>query len=353
MARRQLPLTLTALTLVGAVIGTPIALRAGTALTAQEVACNADQLRALLERTKVTIPNDPLRVTAAYASFGSTTGGITILARTHFDERSAANRQPEKHLWVSLNPDENSMLRNDQRAQLPTAGAARSRQNTDLVAAADSKRLELTLNPTLNLVSPDPASLLVVNNLLESASGSLQAASRPGRGLIDVVAPCADKTAGKLTGEDIHVFRVLQKILISQTRLITANNARAPGVKTAIFRGEAPDIYLVDIYPVDAAGQMSLGKARFVVTVVLGAGGRLDGGRVDVDFANSDATYTVDFWLLEPLFGQTPFQGEFAEYAFRHENGSNGQSNPQLDWDQLLPDLPAGGGLHPWRKPLS
>lgn len=348
MAHWKLTLVLT----LGCVaISTPAEVQARTALTAEEVACNAAQLHALLERTTVTIPNDPTRVTAAYASFGSTAGGITLLARTHFDDQSGFNRQPEKHLWVSLNPDENPMLRNDQRLQLPTLGAARSRQNTDLVAAGDSKRLELTLNPTLDLVAPDPSLLLVVNNLSETEPGSLQSASRPGRGLIDVVAPCPDKTAGKLTGEDIHVFSVLQKILISQTRLIAANNARAPGVKTAIFRGEAPDTYLVDIYPVDAAGQMSLGKARFEVIVELGAGGRLDGGSVEGDSANSDATYTVDFWLVEPLFGQTPFQGEFAEYAFLHEEGSSGQSNPQLDWDQLLPDLPAGG-LHPWRKPL-
>jgi hypothetical protein len=349
MAHRQLTLVLT---LGFLVICIPAAVQAGTALTAQEVACNADQLRALLVRTTVALANDPTRVTAVYASFGSTTGGITLLARAHFDDRQGGNRQPEMHLWVSLNPDENPMLRNDQRSQLPTLGAARSRQNTDLVAAGDSKRIELTLNPTLNLVSPDPSALLVVNNLLETETGSLQSASRPGRGLIDVVAPCPDKTSGKLTEEDIHVFRVLQKLLISQTRLIAADNARAPGVKTAILRGEAPDTYLVDIYPVDAAGQMSLGKARFEVVVVLGPGGRLDGGTVEGDFFNSDATYTVDFWLVEPLFGQTPFQGEFAEYAFRHENGSNGQSNSQLDWDQLLPDLPAGG-LHPWRKPLS
>lgn len=348
MADRSLAAVLALGCFVGA---TPLAVEARTALTAQEVACNADQLRAVLERATVSIPNDPARVTAAYASFGSTAGGITLLARTHFEDRSGANRQPEKHLWVTLDPNESSMLRNDQRPQLPTLGAARSRQNTDLVTAGDGKRLQLIVNPGLDLVSPDPATLLVVNNLLETEPGSLQSASRPGRGLADIVAPCPDKTAGKLTREDIHVFRVLQKLLISQTRLISAGNVRAPGVKTAIFRGQAPDAYIVDIYPVDADGQMSLGKARFVVTVVLGAGGRLDGGSVTGDPAQSDATYTVDFWLVEPLFGQTPFQGEFAEYAFRHENGG-GQSNPQLDWDQLLPDLPMGG-LHPWRKPLS
>ena len=324
---------------------------AGTALTAQEVTCNADQLRTLLERSTVTLPNDSERVTAAYASFGSTTGGITLVARAHFDDRDGGDRRPEKHLWVSLNPDENPMLRNDKRQQLPTVGAARSRQNTDLVGAHQSTRIELTLNPTLDLVAPDPAALLVVNNLLETEVGSLQAASRPGRGLIDVIAPCSDKTAGKLTAEDVHVFRVLQKLLISQTRLAAADNARAPGVKTAIFRGENPDTYLVDIYPVDAAGEMSLGKARFVVTVVFGPGGRLDGGTVDPDFTSSDATYSVDFWLAEPLFGEAPFQGEFLEYAFRFEDGTSGQGNPDVDWEDLLPD-PLLGGLHPWRQPL-
>src|SRR6185295_13150029 len=137
------------------------------------------------------------------------------------------------------------LLRNPTRPQLFSVSVTRNDLNSDLVAAGNADELRLSVNPTLD-ANPPAGNLLAIDNLAAAAGRAADA--KPGRGLAPLLAPCHDD----FSGPDVHVFRVLEKIV----------RGEAPGAKSveiAIYRGDAPNTYRIDALPIGADG---LGKGR-------------------------------------------------------------------------------------------
>lgn len=229
-------------------------------LTAGEVACDGERMAGLLSRLAVTAPQGG----GTGVNLGLTaTGDFAGLAHT-----VQAAGQPERHLAFSTNPEETTLLRNPARLQLFAVSLTRNRLNSDLVAPGSEHELALSLNPTLELESPNPATLLAIDNVEAPADGASDA--KPGRGLTPLLAPCHDP----LSARDVHVLRVLSKTLRAEGPDVAAT-------EIAIYRGEAPDTYRVDVYPFDAGGQ-SLGRLTAELEVGFGPGGALEDGLLRV-----------------------------------------------------------------------
>ncbi|HYO11886.1 MAG TPA: hypothetical protein VE685_01670, partial [Thermoanaerobaculia bacterium] len=160
-------------------------------------------------------------------------------------------------------PEESTLLRNPGRPQLFSLSATRNDLSSDLVAPGNPNEIRLTLNPTLTS-NPPPGNLLVLDNV-RRPDGS-PTATRPGRGLADLLDPCH----GKLTEADVHLFRLL-------SRLIRVRAQGAARYELAIFRGEEPHSYRIDIWTYGAVGA-ELGKIAAQVDVTYDSAGQLNRG---------------------------------------------------------------------------
>ncbi|HSL83207.1 MAG TPA: hypothetical protein VLF66_10540, partial [Thermoanaerobaculia bacterium] len=148
---------------------------------------------------------------------------------------------------------------------------------------------------------------------------------------------------GKLTTRDQHVFRVLSKIA-------RAAADGAPAVEIAIFRGEGPDTYRLDVYPLGPGGD-SLGRLAVELAIDFGPGDRLDGGTLAVlprcTAAQSAGCTSVngftELQLVEPKFS-----GEFwndSPFAVSTSGvQGDGQPTSNVDFAALLGDTS-------WRRP--
>ena len=191
--------------------------------------CDQARLHGFLERLSLSSPGTSAAVNLGFTASGDFTG----LAFT------AGGAKPERHLAFSTNPEEMTLLRNPRRPQLDTVSLTRNALGSDLVGAADSGRLRLTLNPTL-ASSPAPASLLLLDNVVEPAGNATS--SRPGRGIADLLERCHSG----FTARQAHVTQVL-------ARLFRADVEGATVVKAAIF-SDGDSSYGITVHPFAADG---------------------------------------------------------------------------------------------------
>ena len=303
------------------------------ALTADEVLCDELRLASFLDRLAVEAPNSAKAsgVNVAFTRLGDFAG----VAYTGNGPGTA-----EHQLAFSTNPEETTLLRNPERPQLGALSMSRNQTSSDLVPAGSPDELRVALNPTLG-DDPAPESLLSIDDLGDPVTreGGKPAESKPGRGLADAVRVCH----GKLTALDQHVFRVLAKIARA-----AADGAAA--FEIAIFRGAAPEVYRLDVYPLDGAGA-SQGRLAVELEVDFGPGGRLDGGTLRVlercGAAKSDNCTSVtgftELQLVEP-----PASGEFWNDGPSAVSTSGVQGDGQPTADVDFAALLAGTA---WRSP--
>ncbi len=229
-------------------------------LTEAEVACDADRLAGLLERLQVVAPE-----ASAGAGVDLTltrTGDFAAIAY------ASAGGVPERQLAFSTNPEETTLLRNPERLQLLAVSLSRNPLDSDLVTANDPARFKVLLNPTLALTGADPASVLVIDDL--AAGGGAATDAKPGRGLAELLGVCERK----LSTRDVHVLRVLSKI-------VRARTTGAAVHEIALYRGAQPGVYRLDAYPLTRDGR-SLGRLSAEVSVVFDAAGQLASGTLRV-----------------------------------------------------------------------
>ena len=249
-------------------------------LTAEQVACNGQQLAQLAARTRIERPGSgaaPKSIGVAY-TFASRFGDISGLAYTQqffLDGQQAAT--PEHHLWFSSNSHEVKMLRNPARPPLPALSLTRNALNSDLVGSGHSDRFSVLINPTLSQ-QPPRAALLHLDNF-DGETGRATSA-KPGRGLQEIVSSCHDR----FTGADVHVFSLLAKTLRAfpftadgdsrdSAMVIYRDEVSAPAAG-----GTAPT-YRVDVFTLDANGANTQ-RAAFTFEVEISAAGRLGSARL-------------------------------------------------------------------------
>ena len=216
-------------------------------LTAEEVACNELQLEKLLSRMEVRSqpgPHPPKYLLVSYSNSGGLYEGLAATAQYFGLGPDTPPANPYEHyLAFNINPSIRKLLLNPARKPLPQAGLNRERSNSNLVAPNSYFSMTVELAPTSSVRDS-----LVINNFSEPAVGApyngfLATSTRPGRGLVtdQLLEPCH----GKLTDFDRHVFAILQRIVRAEFPV----QGNLPDVEIAIFRGEEPHTYRLNLYP--------------------------------------------------------------------------------------------------------
>ncbi|HEX6904092.1 MAG TPA: hypothetical protein VF789_30560 [Thermoanaerobaculia bacterium] len=296
-------------------------------LTGAEVSCDAARLAALARRVSVDLPNSSKEASVALSL--TRTGDFAGLAYS-----GLAVSGPEHLLTFSTNPEESTLLRNPERPQLFSLSATRNDLSSDLVAPGDPDEIRLTLNPVLGS-NPSPGSLLVLDNV--RLPGGSPTATRPGRGLADLLEPCH----GKLTAADVHLFRLL-------SRLIRVRVEGAARYELAIFRGEEPHSYRIDIWPYGTAGA-ELGKIAARVDATYDSVGQLNRGTLRVFGPCGSPQETGCTTVAVPGFVELVTPTEAGGISSRTESlvviNSAHQNQDDIDWIRALQGTT-------WRKPL-
>jgi len=288
----------------------------GALLTEAEMLCDATRLEGLLGRVAVIAPSAGRR--GVNLSF-TRTGDFSGIAYT------VAEGVGGRHLAFSTNPEETTLLRNPARPQLSTVSVSRNDLNSDLTASTASL-LRVRLDPRLE---PDATitGVLQVDNL--STGNGVPANAKPGRGLGELIAPCHQK----LTERDVHLFRVLSKI-------VRAEASGATVAEIAIYKGRTVSGYRMDAYLLAADGT-SLGRIAAELTVEYSADGSLRRGTLEVlprcsggaTQACTSIDRTAELYLVEPALQGQPRSASSARVASK-----NGPTRTTVDFAALLGD---------------
>jgi len=305
---------------------------APSSLRADEVVCDAFRLAGFLDRVELLAPHssETLGINVSFTRLGDFFG----MAYT-----GNGPATPEAQLAFSSNPEETTLLRNPARPQLFAVSLTRNQTSSDLVQVGNPDQLTLLLNPTLEVDSPDPDSLLEVDDMGDPVTreGGTPAQSKPGRGLNELVLPCHNK----LSRRDRHVFQVL-------TKIARAELAGAAVVKIGIFRGRNPSTYRLDA-SFEGPGGASMGRLSAELEVRFGAGNALDGGTLrlltactpDVATECTSAPAGARLQLVRPaLTGET-----WSDSADFLSTGPGGQASVEVDFGVLLAETT-------WQRPL-
>lgn len=295
-------------------------------LTDAEVSCDAARLAALAQRVSVDLPNSSKEASVALSL--TRTGDFAGLAYSGLTDSGS-----EHLLAFSTNPEESTLLRNPGRPQLFSLSATRNDLSSDLVAPGDPNEIRLTLNPTL-VSNPPPENLLVLDNV-RRPDGS-PTATRPGRGLADLLKSCH----GKLTEADVHLFRLL-------SRLIRVRAQGAARYELAIFRGKEPHSYRIDIWTYGTAGA-ELGKIAVRVDATYDSVGQLNRGTLRAFGPCGGPQETDCTTLTVPGFVEivTPTgAGEISRSTESLVGIGGGPDQDDIDWIRVLQGTT-------WRQPL-
>jgi hypothetical protein len=279
-------------------------------LTTAQVTCNQTQLRNLLERmtlqgTGSQSADLSLTLLVSYSNPFGFFEGLAVANQTPFAVATAGSTRPESFLAFSINPSIRTNLLNPTRQLLAQVTLVREETSSNLVASGSPVALNLSLNPTLGANAT--SGLLEINNVQASGSQCNQVLSadlKPGRGLIQagLTTPCHTL----FTDFDRFVFEILERTF----RVASPSNP-AQDFKVAIYRGEAPFTYRIDVYPVNANGTLG-GPIALELTLATDASGNLRDGLLQVlpycttgQTADCSTRSNVDlnFYLVPPVFG--------------------------------------------------
>lgn len=247
-------------------------------LTAEQVACDADQLRALSKRSALLFgPFHRDRTATLLWTYGPPGGyqGLAFIEPYDVDGRSVAG---EHQLAFSVIPNPVRLLRNPARPQLDSVVMTRDELNSDLSRFEESHAAALVLDPTVDpLKNDDPESLAIIDNLTMEDGGNASD-SKPGRGLANLLVPCHEA----FTKTDLHVFGVLSRVVRAQAYTSQRTDPKAGRFSklATVYRGEAAApagdgvraSYRVDLFP---TGEQDLGRISVELLIDVAADGTL------------------------------------------------------------------------------
>ncbi len=348
--------------LLFAVLAGPVAVAARAAdtrvpLTAEQVACNADQLLALLQRMDVrdlsgarppVVQSLFVSYANPYGFFDGTVVGMPRYRSTVEPPVVGLGPGPEHQLGFNLNPSVRELLLNPERTPLEQIGLARETSTSNLVPVpADGESpfaVVLTLDPTLAGAQGGQGggdADLVIDNLAAppedpAVSGFRPADTKPGRGLTE--AGITTACHGRFTALDRRIFSILQRTL--RVELSDPDRLLRYDTRIAVFRGEAPDQYRALVLPVDPETGTLLAPLALTIQVSSDGTGRLTDGHLDValpEVATYPVTGTVE--IVRPLFeGENRFSQPEAVYPVDPSMPDPGADPPSFDWRDVLED---------------
>jgi hypothetical protein len=249
-------------------------------LTPEQVDCNALQLERLLYRSHV----QPLRAGKLHSLF------VTYNEHSLFEGLGVSRAHPrriggpEAYLAFHLNPDVRPHLLNPARPPLGQISLTREESSSNLVPQLVHDAMFLQVNP-LAVVAGDPPwsapGVLGINNFQPGAAGVLTSDVRPGRGLENdgLLTVCHTN----FTAFDRWVFSLLQRMLVAESGTLIGGGGPEPSdMEAAIFRGEDPHIFRINVYPAGARAVPGRWQAAAELRIDWTPDGRLTTGWLEL-----------------------------------------------------------------------
>lgn len=286
------------------------------------VHCDADRLVGLLGRAEIR----PLNGSPAnWLNLSLTPSGD--FAGVAFVEGPVGATVRDARLVFSTNPEIPALLRNPARPQLSTISLTRNRVASDLVTSGDPAAMRFVINPTLDLVAPNPEAILVVDNLTDA--GTL-AQAKPGRGLDPLKTPCH---AG-YSERDLLVLRILSRILEPSSEV-------SRRFDLAIYRDRDPYTYRIDVFPRAVDGE-SLGRLAARLTTVFDRFDQLVTGTLELlpscsavgERDCTDVPFETTLTMAYPAFRGDPIRQ--SSISVSGSLGGSTAATAAIDWSNLL-----------------
>jgi hypothetical protein len=290
-------------------------------MTAQQVSCSGDQIRAILGRSAVIFgPAYDDRTGMflfTYASPSRDLSGLAVLEQT---DRWGETQGPERQLAFMLTPGRDTLQRSPQRQQLSPIYLMRDPLATDLVTMKDPGAMAVLVDPTADPQHNDNADSLIMTDNLTAAEGSTPGGAQGGRVLTRLLEQCANQ----YTAADLHVFSVVSRLLRATAYTTTKSDPNAERVHklAAVYRGEEAvpisggvrTTYRIDLYPTLTA---PLHRVSMELKVDLGLDGSLGDATLrvlpacaaDGDRGCTSATDEVDVEIIQPVASQRLWNG--------------------------------------------
>jgi hypothetical protein len=302
-------------------------------MTAEQVSCSADQLRAILGRSGVIFgPAYDDRTGMFLFTYAGPSRDLSGLALMEQSDRWGETRGPERQIAFVVTPSREALQRSPQKQQLNAIYLLRDPLATDLVKMEDPDAMAVLVDPTADpLHNEDPASLMTIDNLTADEGGNPSGA-KGGRGLSRLLGQCANQ----YTAADLHVFSVLSRILRATAFTTTKSDPKSERVHklAAIYRGEEAvpiasgvrTTYRVDLYPTLKA---PLHRVSLEMKIDLGPDGSLGDATLrvlpacapDGDRGCTSATDEVDVSVIQPVPSQRLWSGPSPGVCWKGDAG--------------------------------
>jgi len=282
-------------------------------LTAQQVDCQASQLRTILGRSAILFgPGYDERAAMFLFTYGSPNGDLAGLAVLEQQDLGGAEAGPERQMAFALTRSDTGLVRNPTKPKQNTLFLMRDRLSSDLAKLEHPFAMAVVVDPTWDPPrNENPFSLLIINNLTDQEGGTAGDA-KSGRGLMAILNLCSHS----FTREDLHVFSVLSRTL-RFTAFDTGSSGDLLHKLVSIYRGaEAEPIaggtratYRIDVLPVEP--NKDLGRVSFEVKVDLADDGTLGEASLSIlpacasqgQLHCSSSAVHVDASVIRPVFG--------------------------------------------------
>lgn len=249
-------------------------------LTATQVACDADQLRAVLARSALFFgPSYDDRTAVllfTYAAPARDLSGLALFEQTDLEGHAAG---PERQMTFSVRASQPHLGRNPVQPQLNTLYLLRDPMGSDLSLVEDPFAMAVVVDPTMDPAhNEDSGSVLVIDNIKQE-EGGVPSDSKGGRGLLGILQRCPNN----FTAADLHVFEVLSRVVRAAVYTTKPSDPKARRMHklATIYRGQEAlalpgggvrATYRMDLYPVTAE---TLRRISLEIRVDLGNDGSL------------------------------------------------------------------------------
>lgn len=312
------------------------------ALSSEHVALDARRLASLLSHLH-TRSSDSTRLLTTQLTYGGPCAeDFRVLAVENERRRDlTATGAAEKHLWFNVVFRRRELLRDPEAPPGPALHLLRDDRNTEL-SDRGAEILEARF-------------LYPEDDGLRDASARVSNLARAGEELASEVvysledSPVMAKSHCSFTRWDHHVFATLAKMgrPLACTRFVPGPQARCFDTQAAIYRGEAPHSYRLDLWIL--RDEERLGPLRIDLDVEWNELGELTGGRMELDVARS-MPVPLDFAyrLVRPrAAGELPFTAGFdADYVMRSVSDGTQRLTSTVRFEELLAKTT-------WQRPLA
>jgi hypothetical protein len=292
-------------------------------LTAEQVHCSADQLRAILGRSAVLFGpayNDQtVTFLFTYAGGSNELSGLALMEQEDTSGRAVG---ADRQLLFSVLPSPSRLRRNPAKPQLSSFNLIRDMASSDPSRLEDPFAMAVVIDPTVDPQKNESfAALLAIDNL-SLQEGGITSDGKTGRGLQALLERCPATT---FTKADLHVFDVLTRMLRTTAWSTKRTDKKAERLHklAAIYRGEEASTlstgtrtsYRIDLFPLL---EKTTSRVSLELLVDLGQDGTLGDATLRVlpacaaegDRDCTTATSEVAVSIIHPISGQQKWTAE-------------------------------------------